>query len=172
MRKIMFYGAISLDGFLSDSNDNLQWLFDANLDGKSTYEEFISTVDTIIMGRVTYEETTKLMNGQALYPNHEKFVLTHDKNKIFDQAKAISNDLIEFVTELREQEGGDIWIVGGGSIVTSLLKADLIDEWRIQIAPYLLGRGKRLFQEDDYFKKLNLVGTTNLGELTELHFTN
>ena len=54
MRPVYFYGAMSLDGYLSDEQDNLQWLFDTNLDGQSTYEAFEQKIDTLVMGRVTY----------------------------------------------------------------------------------------------------------------------
>lgn len=64
MRKIVFYGAISLDGFLADEQDNLQWLFDTDLAGVSTYEAFEENIDTVVMGRVTYEETTKMLEEE------------------------------------------------------------------------------------------------------------
>ena len=59
MRKVCFYGAISLDGYLADEQDSLQWLFDTPTGEKTTYEEFDAQVDTTIMGRVTYEEVKK-----------------------------------------------------------------------------------------------------------------
>ncbi|MCA7081915.1 dihydrofolate reductase family protein, partial [Staphylococcus aureus] len=72
--------------------------------------------------------------------------------------------------ELQKQAGDSIWIVGGGSLFTELVVADMIDEFWIQIAPVLLGKGKRLFEESEYHKRLEFVETTQMGELTELRF--
>ena len=70
----------------------------------------------------------------------------------------------------KKNEGKDIWIVGGGGLFSELIEADLIDEYWIQIAPVLLGKGKRLFEEGNYRQRLKFVETTHMGELTELHF--
>lgn len=59
MRKVVFYGAMSIDGYLADEQDSLQWLFDTNLAGVSTYEAFIEQVDTVVMGKTTYDEVKK-----------------------------------------------------------------------------------------------------------------
>lgn len=56
MAKIFFYGAVSLDGYLSDVNDGLQWLFDTEVGDKLTTDAFLDTVETVVMGRITYEE--------------------------------------------------------------------------------------------------------------------
>lgn len=61
MRKVVFYGAVSLDGYLAAKNDSLEWLFATDLAGTSTYEAFEKQVTTMVMGRVTYEEVLKLM---------------------------------------------------------------------------------------------------------------
>lgn len=50
MAKVVFYGAISLDGYLADNADSLQWLFDTNLAGVSTYENFEENVAAVVMG--------------------------------------------------------------------------------------------------------------------------
>ncbi|HAP7587159.1 TPA: dihydrofolate reductase family protein, partial [Enterococcus faecium] len=55
MRKIIFYGAISLDGYLATKTDDLQWLFDTPTGKQTTYEAFYETIDTSIMGRKTYQ---------------------------------------------------------------------------------------------------------------------
>lgn len=169
MRKVLFYGAISLDGYLADKQNNLDWLLNSDLQGKSTYEDFISHVDTLVMGHNTYKETKKILDGEPFYPEQRIFVFSHSQTSLVD-ATVVKGDVAKFINQQKELAGQDIWIVGGGPIVQPLIEADLIDEWQIQIAPFLLGNGKRLFEPGDYFKKLKLVNTTNLGELTELHF--
>lgn len=169
MRKVVFYGAISLDGFLSDEKDDLQWLFDTDLAGQSTYEMFEKQVDTVVMGRITYQEAKKINGKAPFYPGKEKIIFSHTKKETEKEEQVVSGDIVGIVQSLKEQEGEMIWIVGGGTIVKSLLEKNLIDEYWIQIAPVLLGKGKRLFEEGDYRYRLEFVETTQMGELTELH---
>lgn len=170
MRKIVFYGAISLDGFLSDQNDNLQWLFDTDLNNTSTYEKFEQNVDTFIMGRKTYEETKQILNGQELYPGKEKIVFSHQPQVKDANTEFVDDDITQIVKNHQNKAGKSIWIVGGGTILKPLLEENLIDEYWIQISPVLLGTGKRLFEEGNYRFRLEFIETTQMGELTELHF--
>lgn len=66
-----------MDGYLADSNDNLQWLFDTDLAGVSAYESFEEKVATVVMGRVTYDEVLKLLREESLYKNKQKIVFPH-----------------------------------------------------------------------------------------------
>lgn len=169
MSKIMFYGAISLDGYLADEEDNLQWLFDTNLGGVSTYEAFEELIDTIVMGRVTYEETKKIVADAPFYEGKEVIVFSHTKTEEISEGYFTSEDPVQVIERLQQEEK-NVWIVGGGGLFTELLVADKIDEYWIQIAPVLLGKGKRLFEEGDYAQRLEFVETTQMGELTELHY--
>lgn len=168
MRKIVFYGAISLDGFLSTKTDDLQWLFDMDLQGTSTYDAFEQTFDTMVMGRTTYEETLKIMGDAPFYPGKQKIIFSHHSELTTD-GEVVVGDPVPILKQLQQKSGQDIWIVGGGQLVTQLLEAGMIDEFYIQIAPVLLGQGKRLFENGDYTQRLDLVKTTQIGELTELH---
>lgn len=169
MSKIMFYGAISLDGYLADEQDNLQWLFDTNLDGVSTYEAFEELLDTIVMGRVTYEEAKKIVEDAPFYEGKEVIVFSRTKTEEISGGYFTSEDPVQVIERLQQEEK-NVWIVGGGGLFTELLVADKIDEYWIQIAPVLLGKGKRLFEEGDYAQRLEFVETTQMGELTELHY--
>lgn len=170
MRKIVFYGAISLDGFLADEHDNLQWLFDTDLENVSTYEEFEKQVDTIVMGRVTYDETQKILGDTLFYPGKKKIIFSRSRTGNIVEGKYTSENPVSLLSKLREEQGQWIWIVGGGGIFSELLEANLIDEYWIQIAPVLLGKGKRLFKEGNYAQRLEFIESTQMGELTELHF--
>jgi dihydrofolate reductase len=129
MRKIVFYGAISLDGFLADQNDNLQWLFDTDLKNTSTYEKFEQNVDTFIMGRKTYEETKQILNGQELYPGKEIIVFSHQPQAKDANTKFVDGDITQVVKSHQNKAGKSIWIVGGGTILKPLLEENLIDEY-------------------------------------------
>lgn len=170
MRKIVFYGVISLDGFLADEQDNLQWLFDTDLEDVSTYEDFEKHVDTIAMGRVTYEETQKIIGDTLHYLDKKKIVFSRSRTGNIVEGKYTSENPVSLLSKLREEKGKWIWIVGGGGIFSELLEANMIDEYWIQIAPVLLGKGKRLFKEGNYAQRLEFIETTQMGEMTELHF--
>ncbi|MDI4584938.1 dihydrofolate reductase [Oenococcus sp. UCMA 14587] len=142
MKKVFFYGAISLDGFLSSKDDNLKWLFDTELNPNYSIADFEDHVDTVVMGNTTYRETQKLLGADPMFPGKEKIIFS------------------------RNQTGP---VVGGGSIMTQLVKNDLIDEFWIQIVPVIIGTGKRLFEENTYEKRFKLVGTKRIGELAEIH---
>lgn len=170
MRKIVFYGAISLDGFLADEKDDLQWLFDTDLERQSTYEAFAENVDTIVMGSVTFLETRKIMGDEELFPGKEKVIFSHTLTSNNEKEKIVSGDVVKILKEYQQKNGKMIWIVGGGNLLKPLLEADMIDEYWIQVAPVLLGKGKRLFEEGEYRYRLEFIDTTQMGELTELHF--
>ncbi|WEV61395.1 dihydrofolate reductase family protein [Streptococcaceae bacterium ESL0729] len=170
MRKIVFYGAISLDGFLADENDNLDWLLQTDLNNVSTYEKFEAAVETFVMGRKTYEETKKMLGEAELYPGKEKLVFSHQKTGKHPNTTFVEGDVLDIIKAQQVKTGGAIWIVGGGGILKPLLEENLIDEYWVQIAPVLLGRGKRLFEEGDYNYRLDFLDSTVMGEMVELHF--
>ena len=167
MAKIFFYGAVSIDGYLSDTNDNLEWLFYTEV-GETTTEAFLETVDVVVLGRVTYEEARKYV--QPLYPGKKIIVFSHNQNFEVEEGIVVTEDPATYLANLKESATGNIWIVGGGNLLQSILEADLIDEWWIQIAPVILGRGKKLFGESDFGTRLELVGTTQMKQLIELHY--
>lgn len=168
MRKIAFYGAISLDGYLADSTDGLQWLFDTPT-GETTFSAFEQEVDTVVMGRRTYVEAKELLGGEALYPNKQVFVFSHTLDDV-EGATVVSTDPSDFLSALREKDGGTIWIVGGGNLMKDIIREDLIDEWWVQIAPVILGHGKPLFEPTDYRTRLELLDTTRMDQLFEVHY--
>ncbi|MGV3083937.1 dihydrofolate reductase family protein [Enterococcus dispar] len=170
MAKVVFYGAISLDGYLADNADSLQWLFDTNLAGVSTYENFEENVAAVVMGRVTYDEVIKLLNGQILYPHKQKIIFSRSRTDEIDEGYFTAQDPNKVIVDLKTQVQGYIWIVGGGELLTHLMAADLLDEYWIQIAPVFLGNGKRLFPTGDYQQRLDFVDSTTMGEMVELHY--
>lgn len=170
MRRIQFYGAMSLDGYLATSDDDLQWLFDTVGGEQANTAEFLAQVDTSIMGRHTYEATKKLLGTEPLYPEFKNIVLSSSRTVATRDASFADQDVVFLIEELKKQSGKNIWIVGGGKIVTDLIKADLIDDWWIQIAPVLLGQGKRLFPTGDYASRYELVGMKQFNQLAEVRY--
>ena len=169
MRQIQFYGAISLDGYLATTKHNLQWLLDTPGGDKANSELFFDQIDTTIMGRKTYDVSKELMNNEPFYPDKTNYVLSNNRHGREADAIYYNNSPVKLVQDLLDQSGGNIWIVGGGQIVTDLLAANLIDEWWIQIAPVILGDGIRLFANGDYSTRLELLNVNQYDQLAELH---
>ncbi len=169
-RKVVFYGAISVDGYIARENDSLDWLLGTEGEEEIGYSDFYATVDTILMGRRTYE--------QILIQSPEKFPYEGKPCYVFSKTVAGSNDVVAFVNEdivpftrtLKEQGGQNIWIVGGGQVLRPMIQARLIDEFIIQIAPSIIGRGIPVFIPGDEDLRLKLLDVRRCQQFAELHY--
>jgi dihydrofolate reductase len=145
LRQTILYIAISLDGMIAGVNDDLSYLhgYDDFKLVQSSYQELINQIDTIIMGRRTYDVVLNM--GDWPYEGYQTYVIT---SNIIPSSHANLTSLSPktLIETLRKENGKDIWIVGGAKLVQSLLKDDLIDSMVIAIIPTLLGEGTRLFE--------------------------
>ncbi|MDV7718691.1 dihydrofolate reductase [Pediococcus ethanolidurans] len=170
MRQVQFYGAISLDGYLATPQHDLQWLFDTAGGDEANTNQFLKQVDTTIMGRKTYEVTKKTMGNELLFPDKMNYVLSRTHEGQTGDATYVNQSPVDLVRHLQTLSGSNIWIVGGGQVVTDLVAENLIDEWWIQVASVLLGKGIRLFPEGNYMTRLDLMEVVRYDQLAELHF--
>jgi len=174
MRKVQFYGAVSIDGYLATKDERLDWLFKTEGAEEAPTADFMQQVDTAIMGRHTYEYTMAQTTDQLINPYNpstQNIVMTTkphagDEHTIFTNA-----ELPALVEKLHQENGKNIWIVGGAGVLMPLMTADLIDELYIQIAPVFLGSGISLFGEADYQHRFTLAETNQYGQLAEVHYT-
>ncbi|MFD1471022.1 dihydrofolate reductase family protein [Companilactobacillus mishanensis] len=174
MRKVIFFGAISMDGFLADKDYSLDWLFkyDSKLVTEKCYDPFIKNVGTTIMGRQTYNDLIKEV-GKVPYDDMDNYILSHHALPVeYQQNNVIqtSGPVTDLVRKLKVSEGKDIWIVGGGKLVTELISTKLIDTLEIQIAPVILGDGQRLFESVDAPSQFKLQSAEQYGQFTDLVF--
>jgi len=140
MRKLVLYIATSLDGYIARSSGEFDWLFS---DQDYGYTEFFAGVDTVLMGRKTYEQA--LGFGEYPYKGTRSFVFSRTPRAQDANATFVSGDLASFVSELKRGPGKDIWLVGGGEIVAECVRHDLIDDFRLFVHPLILGEGIPLF---------------------------
>jgi dihydrofolate reductase len=155
MRKVTFGGANSLDNFLARKDDAVDWLLWSD-EAMSTMNAFWKTIDTVVMGRKTYE--VALRHGAPSYPGMKSYVFSRTmKESPQAGVEIISEDAAEFVRDLKNQEGKDICLMGGGLLAKSLFEADLIDEIGFNIHPVLLGSGIPLFHEMNRQINLELI---------------
>ena len=170
-RKLVLYIAMSLDGYIAAENDDLTFLSAVEQEGEDYgYAEFIKTIDTIILGRKTYD---KVISMGYPYPMHgEKvYVITRSERPSVDSVEFYSGDLSELVGSLKQQPGKNIFCDGGAEIVNELLKAGLFDEITISLIPVLLGGGVRLFKDGFGAQNLTLVSSKSFPKgLVQLHY--
>jgi dihydrofolate reductase len=96
--------------------------------------------------------------------NQNKYVVSTTLDKVdWKNSTLLKGDLAEAITQLKQQPGKDINIVGSGTLVQSLLQLELIDELNLLICPVILGVGKRLFKEGAETKLLNPIGSKTYG---------
>jgi dihydrofolate reductase len=155
MRKVTFGGANSLDNYFARKDDAVDWLRWGE-EVNSITKEFWKTIDTVVMGRRTYE--VALRSGTAAYPGVKNYVFSRTLKKSPDKkVELVSTDAAEFVRKLKNQEGEGICVMGGGLLAKSLFEANLIDEIGLNIHPVLLGQGIPLFHEMNHQIDLELL---------------
>jgi dihydrofolate reductase len=146
MRKVTFGGANSLDNYFARKNDAVDWLMWSD-EAAAIMAKYWKTIDTIVMGRKTYEAGLKLTKGKGNpYAGMKCYVFSRTlKARKGDSVEIVSTDAVKFVRKLKQQPGKDICVMGGGELARSLFEAKLIDEIGFSIQPVLLGAGIPLF---------------------------
>lgn len=147
MRKVVFGGANSLDNYFARKDDSVDWLM-WNDEVSKIMAGYFKSFDTIVMGRRTYEVALAMGQGDGSSPGMKTYVFSRTlKPRASRNLEITSEDVAEFVGRLKQQEGKDICIMGGGLLAKSLFEANLIDEIGFNIHPVLLGSGIPLFYE-------------------------
>lgn len=170
-RKVILYIASSLDGFIAKPNDDLSFL---NLVQKENedygYNDFISTVDTVIVGRKTYDWVMK--NAPDFSHNDkETYVITHTEKEKKGNVTFYNGSLIDLISELKTKSGKNIFCDGGAEILNELLKDKIIDEIILSIIPIMVGNGTKLFYLDIPEQELILLSAKSYETgLVQLHY--
>jgi len=166
MRKLVVSEFISLDGVVEDP----RWTFGFTGEDRERFKfEELAASDALLLGRVTYEgfaaawprmtasegEYAEMMNG---YPKHVVST-TLEEPLEWNNSTLVKGDLAEEVTRLKEQPGKDILVFGSADLVNTLMRHDLVVEYRLMVFPVVVRGGKRLFGDRGNTKTLKLVGT-------------
>jgi dihydrofolate reductase len=140
VRKVIFGGAISLDGFLARPDHSVDWLL-WGPEAAAVMAEYWKTFDTVLMGRKTYEFAVRSGMGGGS-PGMETFVFSRTLGDDLPAAVTlVRGEAADFVRDLKAQPGKDVCLMGGGELARSLFEADLIDEIGFNVHPVLLGAG-------------------------------
>jgi dihydrofolate reductase len=162
MRTVTYGAACSLDGFIARLDHSVDWLRWSK-DVSAITGRFWKTIDTVLMGRKTFEVAAK--SGGGAYPGVKNYVFSRTLQTI-DNPKVdlIRDDAATFVARLKKQRGRNICVMGGGELASALFNADLIDEVGLNVHPVLLGAGIPMFPRIRRQLDLDLIRTQQLSE--------
>ena len=156
MRKIILDVAVTLDGFIEGPNGEIDWLAnDEETDFGDILNDILAGIDTIFYGRVSYDLWGNYDPGEHASPKLKKaYNLLHSKTKyVFSTTKAsdnnatvINSNIEKQVKEMVQQPGENIWLYGGGKLITTFMNLGLVDVYRLAVHPVIIGSGKPLFE--------------------------
>ena len=147
-RKLILFISMSLDGYIATKDNSLEFLSVVEQEGEDYgYNDSITSVDTVIIGRKTYE---KVIAMGYEYPHTDKdvYILSRTAKPAIGNFKFYANNLSGLVNNLKKQLGKHIYCDGGAEVANELMKNNLIDEFIISVIPILLGDGIKLFKDN------------------------
>lgn len=168
-RNIILYIATSLDGFIATKTHDLQWLTETQGEGDVGYDDMYQSVDTILMGKTTYDY---VMKHTATFPYTDKkcYVFSRQQQGSTKYVTFVNEEIIDFTTKLQKQVGKNIWLVGGAEIIDDFIKANKIDTYIITVTPHILGEGIPLFKKQNPRLHLQLQATAQYGQFVQMHY--
>lgn len=179
MRKLKLQVQMSLDGYMAGPNGEMDWLvFDWDEELKEYVATLTESVDCILLGRklaqgfIPHWASHPELEGAAQMNQAKKVVFTKTLVQS-DWANTVlaQGDLVDEITALKQQAGGDLIVYGGGEFVASLVKEGLIDEYHLFINPTALGTGMPIFDQVRANYALQLIKSTGFGcGIVALHY--
>ncbi|KAH8669367.1 dihydrofolate reductase-like domain-containing protein [Ilyonectria robusta] len=161
MPQLRYNVATTLDGYIASSNGSTDWIVeDSSIDFEALYREF----DFFVMGRKTYEVMVALgaPSENPLFKRPKNAVIVASRTmrpEDFPNITVISENIVDFIRDLKSGNGKDIWLMGGGTLATQCLEAGLLNSIEAAVMPVILGDGIRMIEEFDRSPaKLNLTG--------------
>lgn len=140
MKKVILSVAVSLDGLIEGPHGEYDWCPPPS---QKEMSEFMSGIDAIFFGRKSFE-----MMGPSAFPGKKVYVFSKSKQHIGGKdVHLVSGNLLTTVAQLKREEGKDIWLFGGASLITTFINEGLVDEMWLGLVPVVLGDGKPLFQD-------------------------
>jgi len=148
VKKVKLYIACSLDGYIAKKDGEVDWLNDLPDSSKTDhgYNSFASSIDTVIIGRKTYQQVLGF-DVPWPYIKNKTLVVSRDPNLKTEtnNTSVLSSNLKTEIEKLKGGEGKDIWLIGGGELITSFLDLHFIDVMILCMIPIILGEGIPLF---------------------------
>jgi dihydrofolate reductase len=163
MTRTQYYCAATLDGYIAEADDSLEWLlgYEGSFEGEGaepgpmsgggSYERFYADVGALVSGSTTYEWVLDhLPGGEWPYQGKPCWVLSSRELRLPEgegiDVRVVDADVAELHPELVDAAGGrNVWIVGGGDVASQFAEAGLLDELHLTVVPVVIGTGKPLF---------------------------
>ncbi|MBI3665352.1 MAG: dihydrofolate reductase [Acidobacteria bacterium] len=172
-RKIIVYIATSADGYIARADGSVDWLNRPRTAGDYGMAAFFRSIDTIVWGRKTYDQTVGIGHkGGGYGPKVKNYVFTHRPPESPTPGVEFVNEPVgAFAKRLRAEAGKDIWMMGGGGVIASFLDEDEIDEFSIHVIPTFIGEGIPLIQPRRRLIPLELLSAHPFSDgVVHLHY--
>ncbi|MGY4691754.1 dihydrofolate reductase family protein [Salibacterium sp. K-3] len=169
-RHTVLFIASSLDGYIAAKNESLEWLFKVEGEGDNGFAAFYETVDTVLMGKRTYDWIMNQDFKEFPYKDKECYVFTSSSYENTGNVQFVHDDIKSFVNKLKNKNGKNIWLAGGGELLHSFIQEGLVDEFIITIAPTIIGSGIPLFKEGNHQLDLVLKESKTFNQFITLHY--
>jgi dihydrofolate reductase len=159
MRKLKLYIAISLNGKIAKPDGSVDWLESIPNPEKTDhgYTDFYKSIDITIQGNNTYKQ---IMGWGIDFPYADKknYVFTRNEALVnTENVEFIAKNHVDFVNELKMQDGKDVWVIGGSKLNTMLLNENFLDEIQVFVMPIIIADGINLFESLPNETKLTLI---------------
>ena len=143
MRKVIYSAAASLDGYIAGPGEAVDWIKPSD-DSAEILKRLWQGVDTILMGRRTWDFARR-RGGGPKSASLRTYVFSRAMTEPPDGAELVREDAVAFVRALKQEEGGGIFLMGGGALASALIDGGVVDEIGVNLYPLLLGGGAPLF---------------------------
>lgn len=176
MSRTQYYAASSIDGFIADEHDELDWLFESDSGGNDRFGPFFENIGAFALGATTYEwmqAHESMVNWSGAYGDTPAWVFTHRDLPVVPGANltVVSGD-VRPVHEamVAAARGRNIWLVGGGELVGAFADCGLLDDIIVGVAPVTLGAGAPLLPRRLPASRLTLSEVDQVGQFAYLTY--
>jgi dihydrofolate reductase len=149
MRKVKYSVGVSLDGYIAAEDGSVDWLNRATARVKGEdfgMRAFFNSIDTVLMGRKTYQVALKLGMSKGGYPKMKNYIFSRTLPQgERDGVEFVSGKIADLIADLKRKPGKDIWLCGGGELAREALRENAVDEITLGVVPVLIGGGLPTF---------------------------
>jgi dihydrofolate reductase len=172
MRKVIASTFVTVDGYIVGPNEDISWVMNNFNEEMAKYAgDLMNSMDTILLGRVTYEIMTNFWpaNTEETAPGADKMnttpkiVFSKTLHNVewgkWNNARVVKDHVADEIAKLKQLPGKDMVIYGSANLVQGFTELGLIDEYQLLVHPLVLGNGKRLWRELQHPVNLKLLRT-------------
>ena len=169
MSKVICNLAISLDGYIAKLDHSVEFLSNSSAEAQeSSFQEFLSSIDVIVMGSTSYDQMIELGGNQ--FEDKLTYVLTTQEYADEENVIFIEKELDELLIDVKEKAEKNIWLFGGAKVLKQFIELDAVDEFIITIVPVIIGTGIPLFLFTKEERELELISAETHYQNVTLHY--